>query len=108
MWRGEAGTRSMQRLRSSVSISVPSGSGRESLAPKGFFSAWLPSGICQNGRPRSRTSDHRTSTRSPSRPRITKFGLRVGSFDRVRVGARWSRDVMEAVSSRRARGAPMQ
>lgn len=56
----------------------------------------------------SRTSDHITSTRSPSSPRITKFGLRCGSAARASVGAFSSRAVMDAASSIRARGAPMQ
>lgn len=48
------------------------------------------------------------STARPSRPRITKFGLRVGSVARVRVGACSRRAVIEAASSMRASGAPMQ
>lgn len=49
-----------------------------------------------------------TSTRRPSSPRITKFGLRSGSAARRRVGACSRRAVIEAASSMRARGAPMQ
>ncbi len=48
------------------------------------------------------------STVRPSRPRITKFGFRVGSVARASVGAFLRRAVIEAASSIRARGAPMQ
>lgn len=49
-----------------------------------------------------------TTTGSPSSPRITKFGLRTGSAAGLSPGARSSRASMDAVSSIRASGAPMQ
>lgn len=70
-------------------------------ALSGAFAGWA-------GAPTGRETGQPNSTRSPSSPLMTKFGFRPGSVARVSVGAFRSRAVMEAASSIRARGAPMQ